>query len=228
MVPANVLTRVFSIRTGPEQGTGFTIEVDGRQYLITARHLATALVSSHKLEVFHDSTWTELPFRVVTVAPTNVDIAVLALNQQLSGLLPIQLGIKDSFLSQDVYFVGFPYRLSIPGQALNNGFPLPLVKHGVIASVAVGAKGEPFLIDGINNPGMSGGPVVISPGGSATPTIIGVVSAYQAAQEPVYKADRKTDLSVKANTGLLVAFSIDYALDAIAVNPIGFQVAHAP
>lgn len=154
---------------------------------------------------------------------------MLALDQQLSGLMPIQIGTKSSFfLSQDVYFVGFPYGLSIEGQTLNNGFPLPLVKHGIVASVSGGKSGEPFLVDGINNPGFSGGPVVISLGGSNLPTIIGVVSAYKAAQEPVYKGSDKTDMNIQANTGLLVAFSIDYALDAIAKNPIGFRVGSAP
>lgn len=60
MVPQNILSRAFSIRTGPERGTAFTIEVDGRQYLITARHVAEHLASSRKLEIFQDSKWKEI------------------------------------------------------------------------------------------------------------------------------------------------------------------------
>ena len=42
MVPQNVLTRVFNLRMGSQTATGFTIEVDNRQYLVTARHVINA------------------------------------------------------------------------------------------------------------------------------------------------------------------------------------------
>jgi S1-C subfamily serine protease len=227
MVSSNILQRVFTLKMGSEQGTGFTIEVDGRQYLITAKHILAASPSSTVIEIFHDKNWVKVPFQSIIVEPVDVDIAVLALPQQLSGVLPIQLGIKSSFLSQDVYFVGFPFGLSIDGHTLNSGFPIPLVKHGIIAAFGNG-RGEPFLVDGINNPGFSGGPVIRSEV-PTNPTIIGIVSAYRAAQEPVYKQNVKTqELSVLANTGLLVAFDIDYAVEAIKKNPIGFRVQPAP
>jgi heme/copper-type cytochrome/quinol oxidase subunit 2 len=36
---SNVLYRVLRIKTATSTGSAFTIEVDGKQYLITARHL---------------------------------------------------------------------------------------------------------------------------------------------------------------------------------------------
>jgi hypothetical protein len=42
LVPANILQRIFAIRVGEEQATAFTIEVDRKQYLITARHVIAA------------------------------------------------------------------------------------------------------------------------------------------------------------------------------------------
>jgi hypothetical protein len=223
MVPSNIITRVFNLRMGLETATGFNIEVDGRQYLITAKHLVASSPSSGEIEVFHDKNWIKMPFRLIPVEPNTVDIAVLALNQQLSGVLPISVGIKSAFLSQEVFFVGFPFGLSINGHAANRGFPLPLVKHGIIAAFSNG-DGEPFLVDGINNPGFSGGPVVLGKTPSS-PTIIGVVSGYKAAQESVFQQGQKSvDLSVQSNTGLLVAFEIDYAVKAIEKNPIGYPI----
>jgi S1-C subfamily serine protease len=226
MVPANILSRVFTLRVGTEQASGFTIEVEGRQYLITAGHLLPSSSSKGAVEVFRDADWIKLPFRRIPVEPETVDIAVLALDQQLAGLLPVQIGMKGSSLSQEVFFVGFPYGLSVDGRALNSGFPLPLVKHGIIAGLD-GKRGDPFLVDGINNPGFSGGPVV-RVDDIFKPTIIGVVSAYTASQEAVYREKAKTDLTVLANTGLLVAFSIDYALEAIQKSPIGYRLQPAP
>ena len=40
MITANVIYRVFRLKVGPETGTGFTVEDEGGQYLVTVRHLA--------------------------------------------------------------------------------------------------------------------------------------------------------------------------------------------
>jgi S1-C subfamily serine protease len=224
MVPSNILTRVFSLRIGSQQGTCFTIEVDGRQYLITARHMVSKAPAV--IEILRNEEWVKLPFHLISVEPDKVDIAVLALDKQLSSLLPIQLGIKGSFLSQEVFFVGFPYGLSIDGKLLNSGFPLPLVKHGIISAFE-NSPGEPFLVDGINNPGFSGSPVLIA-GLPSNPTVIGVVSGYRFEEQAVFKQNQKTGLNVQANTGLLIAYSIDYALDAIRKNPIGYRIQPSP
>lgn len=224
MVPRNILQRVFQLRVGAQIATGFTIEVDERQYLITAKHVVADASRAGSIDIFHDRDWIiNIPYRAVLVEPDVVDIAVLALNQRISPLLPITVGIKGAFLSQKVFFVGFPFGLSINGRAVNGGFPLPLVKHGIIAAIAIG-DGEPFLVDGINNPGFSGGPVVIADN-PTSPRIIGVVSAYKTEQQPVsYGGQEVAALSARSNTGLLVAFETEYALRAIEKNPIGFPV----
>lgn len=221
MVPSNILTRVFHLKVGNEAGTGFTVEVDGRQYLITARHLLPSSPPSGTIEVFRGDAWQTVTFQSVQVEPASVDIAVLALPIQLSPTLPVRLGFNDCFLSQTVFFLGFPYNLTVNGHDLNNGFPLPIVKHGIIAGF--GERDEPFLVDGINNPGFSGGPVVISDQ-QANAGILGVVSAYRVEQAPVLAENVRTSLAVNLNTGLLVAYRLDPALNAIRRNPIGFRL----
>jgi S1-C subfamily serine protease len=222
MVPSNILQRVFNLRMGSATGTGFTIEVDNRQYLITAKHVIGSSAPSGTIEIFHNNNWVSGTYRLIEVEPEAVDIAVLTLDQQLGAVLPVMLGgMKGAFLSQTVFFVGFPYGLSIEGGAANSGYPLPLVKHGIIAAF-LSQEGRPFIIDGINNPGFSGGPVVIAQN-PQNPDIIGVVSAYQAAVEPVFQQGQQhPDLSVRTNTGLLIGFDLDYAVKAIQKNPIGY------
>jgi S1-C subfamily serine protease len=215
MVPSNILTRVFCLRVGSDIGSSFTIEVNDRQYLITARHVLKVLGSGLKVQILQDGTkWRDIEVRPIPVEPESVDIGVLALKEQLSDTLPVELsGEKNSYLSQAVFFVGFPYALSIAGHNLNRGFPIPLVKHGIIAALS-GPRGEPFLVDAINNPGFSGGPIVRTQNPNK-PAIIGVVSAYKVSQERVFNKEIDTGLTTQANTGLLVAFSLDYALEAI-------------
>lgn len=222
MVTSNILQRVFTLRIGSQQGTCFTIEVDGRQYLITAKHILDSSGAHASLEILHERQWVKLNFSSILVEPSQVDIAVLALDRQLSGLLPIQLGIKGHYLSEEVFFTGFPYGLSYDGKSLNSGFPLPFVKRGIISAFANG-EGEPFFVDGINNPGFSGGPVSVVKL-PENPSIIGVVSAYRFEEQSVYSQGQKTGLNVQVNTGLLIAYSIEYAITAIKKNPIGFVI----
>jgi hypothetical protein len=42
-IPSNVLLRVKKIEVGPSSGTAFTIEVDRRQYIVTAKHVVATL-----------------------------------------------------------------------------------------------------------------------------------------------------------------------------------------
>jgi hypothetical protein len=52
---ANVLKRVVRIIVGAASGTAFTIDVDGRQYLITAKHVVATLKDVHaKIQVCSD------------------------------------------------------------------------------------------------------------------------------------------------------------------------------
>jgi hypothetical protein len=222
MVTTNILQRVFSLRTTQGSGTCFTIEVDDRQYLITAKHMLNTADTSNTVEILQNKEWVKLPFHRIEVEPNTVDIAVLALDRQISPLFPIQLGQKTAFLSQEVFFVGFPYGIAIDGSSLNSGFPIPLVKHGIIAGLDID-PGDPFIVDGINNPGFSGGPVTLGESPS-NPRLIGVVSGYRFEQKPVFQHDLQTNLSVRENSGLLFAFKIDYAIEAIRKNPIGFSV----
>ena len=46
MITGNVIYRVFRLKVGLETGTVFTIEEEGREYLVTARHIAHSLSSN--------------------------------------------------------------------------------------------------------------------------------------------------------------------------------------
>ena len=65
---------------------------------------------------------------------------------------------------QDVYFLGFPYGLHGDMSALSNDLPFPFVKKGIISLFHNDGVNRIYL-DGHNNPGFSGGPVVFMPAG---------------------------------------------------------------
>jgi len=231
MVPNNALQRTFRISQGDSCGTCFTIDVDGKQYVVTAKHVLiednTDLAKP--IRIAHQGLWKDAGLRIVGVADGEADVAVLAPANQMSPSFMLTPSHADMLLGQDAYFLGFPFNMQMDGGELNRDFPLPLVKRACVSAMHLRGPGPRLiLLDGHNNPGFSGGPVVFARDGKdqyAT-SVAGVVSGYKSYFSPVYERDGKTetDKRVEDNSGILEACSIDYALDLIRENPIGALV----
>ena len=112
------------------------------------------------------------------------------------------------------------------GGELMYGRPLPFVKKGTLS-----AGWDPeddvkrLYVDAINNEGFSGGPLVFHEHTSGQLKVAAVVSKFKTEDEPVLNAKgEKTDLKIQYNTGFLVAYGINHALDMIRRNPVGLPV----
>ncbi|MGQ3685308.1 MAG: S1 family peptidase [Candidatus Loosdrechtia sp.] len=226
MVPSNALQRTFHLKYGTNSGTCFTIDRDSRQYLVTARHVVQGAAERFTIQIFHDGQWKDLSCYYVGATSGDVDIAVLAPACQISPTYSFEPSTNGMLLSQDAYFLGFPYGLQADVGHLNAQFPLPLVKKACISLLALDSGSDKyFLLDGHNNPGFSGGPVVFSPPSSPRKICVaGVVSSYRFEWEKVFLNGKETPLEIRYNTGIVVAYSIEYAIDLINVNPIGAQL----
>ena len=118
---------------------------------------------------------------------------------------------------------------------LNDGYPLPFVKQGIISAIDFLPNNHVVVyIDATGNPGFSGGPIITLNRTTNQPRVVAVVSNYPTAQEDkvlrkVIKSPDKhtkdkiakpsfveTDMVVKSNPGLVVAHSINSALDIIS------------
>ena len=82
-----------------------------------------------------------------------------------------------------------------------------------------------WILDGINNPGFSGGPVIVGTGDSLK--FAAVISGYYLEPTEVIRGggsqlapDVPNDL-VNVNSGFILAFDIAHAVDVIKKNPIG-------
>lgn len=226
-VTANVLTRIFQIRFGSNLGTCFTFDVGGRQYLITARHVVAGIKSEDKIEIMRDGQWQFLAVKAFFPSPDFVDIVVLAPPFQISSTLPLPPA-ESYMLSQDVYFLGFPYGLYVDDKILNGGYPLPFVKKGVLAAFPNDEGGTPVLIiDGMNNPGFSGGPVVLKDSKSGNWSVASVISSYHVQDDRVLLDGKGTPLSVRSNSGLIYSYGIMKALEVIKANPVGAIISKA-
>jgi len=113
----------------------------------------------------------------------NVDIAILTVDEDLSNRLLARMTIGGVLLSGDAYFLGFPYGKFMEDTAyLNNNYPTPYIRKGIFSTLPFTKDGvEMFYIDGMNNPGFSGGPCVfIAAEDRATfiPSVCGIVKGY--------------------------------------------------
>ncbi len=220
MITASVIHRVFMIRLGESVGTGFTIDVEGRQYLVTANHVVKSLGNDDGIDIFSHGAWSSHEVQLVGHAD-ELDISVLAVTTRLT---PPNLAMEPTFAGlvygQDTYFLGFPYGFTGRFVLGDSGYPLPFVKKATVSLL----DGPTLILEGHNNPGFSGGPVVFTHPERNEYRVAAVISSYRYVEEPVYDGPQDTGLRYQYNTGLVIAHSIEPALDLIRANPIGYEL----
>jgi len=220
MTQIGIMLATYRVQAGDQTGTMFALELEDQQYLVTARHLA--LDAGEALKIEWDQGWVSAPADLIGHCSGEVDISVYSARQCLPRLLDPEwhnLGIEpDLKLAEDIRFYGFPYGLSTSRR--NGTVPVPLVKAGIVSGFFGAAQLGPnssFLIDGHNNPGFSGGPVVSIRGGKHR--VAGVVSGYLPHDEEVRSrmSDDNDERSeyVQQNSGIMLAWNIQHVIDLI-------------
>lgn len=221
-VATNIVQRTFNIRHKEKLGTCFTLDLDGRRYLVTARHIVEKIKDRDVISILHGGRW--IPFDVALVGHGNgdVDVSVLAPQVVLGANHALNATTAGLQYAEDVFFLGFPYGLNFEIGALNAEFPVPLVKRAIVSALGLGDV--PMLLDGHNNPGFSGGPVVRR-WNSDGQTVVGVISEYMEEPESVEdRAGNELPYVHHTNTGIIVVWEIRHAIELVESNPIGLAV----
>ena len=188
MITTNVIQRVFHLKVGESQGTVFALDHESKQYLVTANHVLDGMTSLDDIEIYHDGQWKRLPSAMVGTAK-DADTAVLAARVQLAPSHPLEATMGGIVIGQQVFFLGFPLGMMWGGGEMNRDFPFPLVKSGVLSAMEVGQTPR-IWVDGHNNPGFSGGPLVFIPAEEQFKRdrafrVAGVISAYRTGVTPI-------------------------------------------
>ena len=230
MITRNILERTFKIQFGNRRATCFTIDFEKRQYIIASKHLVGSIVGQSSIEIIRGGTWENLPIKLVGHADGDVDISVLAAETLISPTHSLTLPPSDPtaagmILGQDVYFLGFPFDIvSDATLESNKNFPLPFVKKAILSQTVKGT----IMLDGHNNPGFSGGPVVYYPKNdrSSDLSVAGVVYGFRHALGQVYPDQERKESPIGYylyNTGIVHVHDICHALNLIRQNPIGIK-----
>lgn len=240
--PTNgILTRMSIVKSRFGKGTIFSIDVDQREYWITAKHVLTgaehppfgSIVEKFALlQIFdpgaNEEKWVPINFKVIDPGK-DIDIVVLAAPTPLlqNPVASVGTGSGGVFLGGECEFLGFPYGGGWQAR-FDNGqrYWMPYIKHCYVSAMPDGPV-RAWVLDGINNKGFSGGPVVFRTG--ADQRIMAVVSSYYTEPADVVPSlvpkkkspAPKSKTKVNVNSGFMVAFDIAPAIDAIHHNPVG-------
>ncbi len=202
------------------------MDVDGKSYLVTAKHFANCISDEGVFQIQHDNQWKDLKVKLVAHAAGEIDISVFAppFRLALPGI-PLEADMGGLSYGQDVFFLGYPYGFFGELGALNHNFPMPFVKRALVSCVEQDPSGVTrVFLDGHNNPGFSGGPVVFQKSGSKEFKIAAVISGYKAVNEPVFKEATPLPFTVRYNTGIIISYSVQHALTLVRNNAIGPKI----
>ncbi len=157
-------------------------------------------------------------------APALTAEAVLACQQQLSPVYPLEPTTDGLYYGQQACFLGFPFGWDGGGAYINHGLPLPFVKAGIISAFATDEPVKRIYLDAHVNKGFSGGPVVFLPDDQKVLRVAGVVVGYPKRFQPVVDNHGNTVALAQENPGLVLAISIHHVVALIDANQIGFAL----
>jgi S1-C subfamily serine protease len=215
-VPGEILSRTFFIKLGNESGTAFAVDYDGKGFLITAKHVVEGVPAQNAvIQIWQDGKWQDYK-TVKTIYPksNDVDIAIFETKEKV----PTPYGVTITqtagpTLGQQVWFLGYPFGLS---NHFEGGKIFPFIKRGTMSAIDAADKDAIVLyIDGFNNPGFSGGPIIYYGFSDHVYHILGVVQGYKEDSAKVLVNGQHVDTQLLVNTGILVGYSIDHAMQAI-------------
>jgi hypothetical protein len=205
----NALFHTFLIETNFGRGTSFSVDVDNREYWITAKHMFTGIkigpagafttktVTANLLSQIgtgdegHDLHWRTETFTVIDPGK-DIDILVLVPDHLLLPNYKRDFNLTarsaNVGFGGDCEFLGFPYGGGWKMQWADPKVPdtktwmwLPYMKHCTV-SAQIQDKGIAiWVLDGIINEGFSGGPVLYATGPNQE--AFAVISGFH--QEPL-------------------------------------------
>lgn len=225
LINQRIINHVFLIKFNNSIGTCFEIEVDGKEYMVTAKHVIQGINDRDYIDLFKGYGWIKVPINLVG-NHKYADVSVFALNFHPECINDsINCGTSVNY-SQGVYFLGFPYGMHQDDVArlVNEMYPMAFVKKAILSAVVQENGYTIFILDGNNNPGFSGGPVIYYDMWKKENCILGIISSYRIDPQEIIDKNGNVvkDVVSKGNSGIINVYSIECALELISQNPIGY------
>lgn len=223
---ASHIYNCMNVRSEGGQGTAFIYGTGAKTFFLTARHVLGGSAPDGFIYLKKDGDWAAYMLTMVEHHAGGQDLSAFAIKGLKTKVDYAFSSPQDPkvYPGQEVKFTGFPHGLE--NTIISpNGFSTPLVRTAFLSGLIVQGSGLNLLIlDGLNNPGYSGGPIW-APGPSVeNPSLLGVVSGYRVelkSKSRVYKdrgdgtEETLPNIFIKPNSGMIHA--IPYA-DVISLS----------
>ncbi len=212
---AEYIAYTFMISQEQRMATSFAIKYKGKKYLVTARHLFDSKIKSGDqilAPFYFYNRESKIESKIFFHENPEIDLAVLNFSDSLPGLsfAEISKTYDQPTLGQELIFLGFP--LGFSSKAVGNGL-LPLLKKASLAGVLSLSKSTMFLLDGHNNSGFSGGPVLVKDPDTNKLSLLGVVTSY--INEPKRIGAVGSEFIFNENSGIIVCVPSNYIRELI-------------
>lgn len=242
-VPFELLARTIPIIAAPDfapgrpVGTAFMLDDSGRRYLVTARHVVANLPTCNgQMQAFLKGRWVPLRVRqILFPESSDADVAVLDIDSKADDEFTISATSRDGSdgptFGQQLWFLGYPLWSVEHPHGISSSFDagtklIPFIKRGTLSAIdGSNPKSVVLYIDGFNNVGFSGGPIVYWSFSARAYRILGVVRGYlydpaaldaNGQKVQVDVNGEKVDVRALSNSGILVGYSIAHAIESIA------------
>jgi hypothetical protein len=213
---------MFEIESATSSGAAFTINYQGAQYLVTAKHVLPDGDPNPSVTVTNRFGSEQLDLALLDIQPDAADVAVAPLSTPLTADLRLDPTFEGITWSQPVFFLGYPYGLATEFPDNTPTDRIAFVKGAILSATASVNDVQMVYLDGMSNPGFSGGPVVGFNWNRGDEVgdrlqVFGVVQGYHGEALLVDQGGSpgKEQLSVRANSGIVVATQISHVTEAI-------------
>jgi S1-C subfamily serine protease len=204
-------------QTNVSAGTGVICSYDGKDYFITAKHIFDTLLKSGDLtKIIIDIVSEKIPINGNVFFHENdkIDVAVIKLAEKVQneGERTSLKGGTGVVVGQTSIFLGYPLGFA----SIVNKRAVPLVKQAIVSGAVEYKNHFVILLDGHNNPGFSGGPVMAK-NKDGRLEIAALISGYF--HDPInvdFDFDRKKiKIPINANSGIIISTPIERVIEII-------------
>jgi hypothetical protein len=171
------ISTCHNINYGDNVGTCFLHSDENGTVFITAAHVIRNIHSGDNILFKRPADWISGTVSAFQFDDEGYDIAAFTIENSKIDIEYVEGRSLAMLPGAELKFLGFPHGLE-NNYPSGNGFCTPLVRTAFFSGICSIAGRQLHILDGINNPGYSGGPIYWAQS-DGTPTLFGVISGYR-------------------------------------------------